>query len=48
VPPTGVVCFNDLLAFGAMLGLRRLGMEPGQECSVVGLTTLNRRCGNRG
>lgn len=37
VPPTGVVCFNDLLAFGAMLGLRRLGMEPGRECSVVGL-----------
>lgn len=36
-PPTGVVCFNDVLAFGAMLALRRLGMEPGRECSVVGL-----------
>jgi LacI family transcriptional regulator len=35
-PPTAVVCFNDVLAFGAMLGLRRLGLEPGRDCSVVG------------
>jgi LacI family transcriptional regulator len=36
-PPTGIVCFNDDLAFGAMLALRKLGLEPGRECSVVGL-----------
>lgn len=36
-PPTGIVCFNDVLAFGVMLGLRKLGMEPGRECSVVGM-----------
>jgi len=36
-PPTGIVCFNDDLAFGAMLGLRQLGLEPGQDCSVVGI-----------
>ncbi|WP_434034895.1 LacI family DNA-binding transcriptional regulator [Cupriavidus sp. a3] len=36
-PPTGIVCFNDDLAFGAMLGLRQLGLEPGRECSVVGV-----------
>ena len=35
-PPTGIVCFNDLLAFGVMLGLRHLGIEPGRGCSVVG------------
>jgi LacI family transcriptional regulator len=35
-PPTGIVCFNDILAFGAMLGLRDLGLVPGQDCSVVG------------
>lgn len=35
--PTGLVCFNDDLAFGAMLGLRSLGLEPGRDCSVVGL-----------
>ncbi|WP_280192470.1 LacI family DNA-binding transcriptional regulator [Delftia sp. PS-11] len=36
-PPTGLVCFNDDLAFGAMLGLRQLGLEPGRDCSVVGV-----------
>ncbi len=36
-PPTAVACFNDLLAFGVMLGLRSLGMEPGRDCSVVGV-----------
>jgi LacI family transcriptional regulator len=36
-PPTAVVCFNDLLAFGVMLGLRSLGVEPGRQCSVVGM-----------
>jgi LacI family transcriptional regulator len=35
-PPTAVVCFNDLIAFGVMLGLRQLGLEPGRDCSVVG------------
>ncbi|MDR1935873.1 MAG: LacI family DNA-binding transcriptional regulator [Candidatus Accumulibacter sp.] len=34
--PTAIVCFNDLLAFGVMLGLRNMGMEPGRDCSVVG------------
>jgi LacI family transcriptional regulator len=36
-PPTAIVCFNDLLAFGVMLGLRSLGVEPGGDCSVVGV-----------
>jgi LacI family transcriptional regulator len=36
-PPTAIVCFNDAIAFGVMLGLRRLGIEPGRDCSVVGL-----------
>lgn len=36
-PPTAVLCFNDVIAFGVMLGLRRAGMEPGREVSVVGL-----------
>lgn len=35
-PPTAIVCFNDLLAFGVMLGLRKMGLEPGRDCSVVG------------
>jgi LacI family transcriptional regulator len=39
-PPTAVVCFNDFLAFGAMLGLQRLGLEPGRDCSVVGMDDM--------
>ncbi|MCC7040084.1 MAG: LacI family DNA-binding transcriptional regulator [Burkholderiales bacterium] len=34
--PSALVCFNDLVAFGAMLGLRQMGLEPGRDCSVVG------------
>lgn len=35
-PPTAALCFNDAVAFGAMLGLRRRGMEPGRDFAVVG------------
>ena len=35
-PPTAALCFNDAVAFGVMLGLRSIGVEPGPECSVVG------------
>jgi len=35
-PPTAVICFNDILAFGVMLGLRAMGLVPGNHCSVVG------------
>ena len=37
VAPTAIVCFNDLLAFGVMLGLRSVGIEPGEDCSVIGV-----------
>ena len=35
-PPTAAACFNDMLAFGVMLGLRRARVEPGRDFSVVG------------
>ncbi len=35
-PPTAAVCFNDILAFGVMLGLRYTDLEPGRDFSVVG------------
>lgn len=34
--PTGVLCFNDAVAFGAMLALRKRGLEPGRDFAVVG------------
>ena len=35
-PPTAAFCFNDLTAFGAMLGLRHRGLEAGRDFSIVG------------
>ncbi|SDG45752.1 transcriptional regulator, LacI family [Onishia taeanensis] len=34
--PTAVICHNDLMAFGAMLGLKRMGLTPGVDCAVIG------------
>ena len=38
--PTAVLCFNDVLAAGLMLGLRRANRRPGQDMAVVGLDDL--------
>lgn len=35
-PPTAAACYNDLIAFGVMLGLRQIGIEPGDDFAVVG------------
>lgn len=35
-PPTAAMCFNDTVAFGAMLALRKRGMEPGCDFALVG------------
>lgn len=39
-PPTAVVCFNDVLAFGVMLGLRALGIKIGKQVSVIGFDDI--------
>lgn len=38
--PTAVLCFNDILAAGLMLGLRRADRRPGHDIAVVGLDDL--------
>lgn len=35
-PPTAALCFNDAVAFGVMLALRKRGLEPGTDFAVVG------------
>lgn len=35
-PPTAAACYNDLVAFGVMLGLRQVGIEPGDDFAVAG------------
>jgi LacI family transcriptional regulator len=39
-PPTAAVCFNDVLAFGVMLGLRARGLIPGVDFSVLGFDDI--------
>jgi LacI family transcriptional regulator len=34
------VCFNDVVAFGVMLGLRQVGREPGADFAVIGYDDL--------
>jgi len=35
-PPTAIFCYNDIVAFGVMLGLKEAGLEPGRDIAVVG------------
>lgn len=35
-PPTAVVCFNDVIAFGLMSGLAKAGRRPGVDIAVTG------------
>ena len=39
-PPTAAVCFNDVVAFGVMLGLHRMGWEAGRDFSVIGFDDI--------
>ncbi|HEX4767900.1 MAG TPA: LacI family DNA-binding transcriptional regulator [Lichenihabitans sp.] len=38
--PTAVVCHNDLMALGAIAELRRRGIAPGREVSIVGFDDI--------
>jgi LacI family transcriptional regulator len=38
--PTAAMCFNDAVAFGAMIGLRKRGLEPGRDFAVVGFDDI--------
>ncbi|ACL63106.1 LacI family DNA-binding transcriptional regulator [Methylobacterium nodulans] len=39
-PPTAAVCFNDVVAFGAMLGLRARNLTPGADFSIFGFDDI--------
>jgi LacI family transcriptional regulator len=38
--PTGLVCFNDLIALGAMLAIAESGRQPGREIAVFGFDDI--------
>jgi LacI family transcriptional regulator len=39
-PPTAVLCYNDVVAFGATLALQACGREPGRDVAVVGFDDI--------
>jgi LacI family transcriptional regulator len=39
-PPTAVFCYNDVVAFGVMLGLKEAGLTPGRDIAVVGFDNI--------
>jgi LacI family transcriptional regulator len=38
--PTAALSFNDAVAFGAMVALRRRGLEPGSDFAIVGFDDI--------
>jgi LacI family transcriptional regulator len=40
VPPTAALCYNDVVAFGALLGLQAEGRTPGRDFAVVGFDNI--------
>jgi LacI family transcriptional regulator len=39
-PPSAVLCFNDVVALGAMEGIQRLGRKPGVDFGIVGFNNI--------
>jgi LacI family transcriptional regulator len=39
-PPTAALCYNDIVAFGVMLGLQATGRRPGRDFDVVGFDDI--------
>ncbi len=40
-PPTAVLCYNDVIAFGVTLGLWASKLTPGRDISVIGFDNLS-------
>ncbi|RLT40614.1 MAG: LacI family DNA-binding transcriptional regulator [Chloroflexi bacterium] len=39
-PPTAALCYNDVVAFGVMLGLQAAGRTPGKDFGVIGFDDI--------
>lgn len=39
-PPTAALCYNDIVAFGVMLGLQATGRRPGRDFDVIGFDDI--------
>jgi len=38
--PTAILCYNDICAFGVMVGLTDLGLVVGRDCAVIGFDAI--------
>lgn len=39
-PPTAAICYNDVVAFGAMLGLQSESRQPGVDFGIIGFDNI--------
>lgn len=39
-PPTAALCYNDVVAFGAMLGLQSENRQPGKDFGIIGFDNV--------
>ena len=39
-PLTAIVCYNDIIALGATLGIYEMGLTPGQDISLIGFDDI--------
>jgi LacI family transcriptional regulator len=39
-PPTAALCYNDIVAFGVLLGLQATGRQPGRDFDVIGFDDI--------
>ncbi|MDB5531075.1 MAG: hypothetical protein JWR51_4178 [Devosia sp.] len=39
--PDAIICYNDLMAFGVMLAMQRLGLTPGKDVALVGFDDIS-------
>ena len=38
--PDAIFCFSDLIAFGVIIGLRKLGYDPGRDVDIIGFDNI--------
>jgi len=39
-PPTAIFCYNDVLAIGAMMKMKEMGLTPGRDIAIVGFDDI--------
>ncbi|VBB09087.1 Hypothetical protein LUCI_4373 [Lucifera butyrica] len=39
-PPTAVFCYNDIMAIGAMMKMKEMGLTPGKDIAIVGFDDI--------